>query len=71
MVDGLISRCATSEQRRFLQDLGMSVGIRKWSDNVLTMWEDGKEREIMKGKKSGKDQSLDNVESLGTKVISN
>lgn len=69
VVDAMVSSCATSYQRRFLQELGMSVGIRRWSDDVATMWEDAKERD-RKERKRGRDEFDDySASSLRAKVI--
>ena len=39
-MEGILSLCAMPTQRRFLQELGMCVGVRKWTEDVTTMWED-------------------------------
>ena len=39
-MEDMISLCATAGQRRFLQELGMCIGVRKWADDVSRMWEE-------------------------------
>ena len=37
VVDGLLRLCQSSENRLFLQALGMTIGIKTWSDDFMEM----------------------------------
>lgn len=36
-VDGLVRLCTTSEHRRFLQALGLTIGIKSWAEDFRTV----------------------------------
>jgi len=63
VMEGILSLCATPTQRRFLQELGMCIGVRKWAEDVTMMWEEPgaeerrkKAREGDQGRKPAEDQ---------------
>ena len=37
IVDGLLRLCQSSHDRLFLQELGMTIGIKSWSDDFMEM----------------------------------
>lgn len=36
-VTGLLALCKTMHERRFLQSLGMAIGVKSWADDFTTM----------------------------------
>ncbi len=42
-MENLVNICSTQQQRWYLQELGMSVGVRKWADDVMAMWQESRE----------------------------